>query len=60
MAYFSLEDGADAVLGSSDYASTYGKKGDEYTFYFSTAENKALFDVSSLIVLSVSLTSLID
>jgi YHS domain-containing protein len=47
VAYFSLDADADGVLGSSDYSSTYGSDEDNlYTFYFSTAENKALFDAS--------------
>jgi len=40
VAYFSLEDKAAAVLGSSDYAATYHG----YTYYFSTAANQKLFE----------------
>ncbi len=44
VAYFSLEEGADAVVGSEDYSTTYGDHGNEYTFYFSSSENLALFE----------------
>ena len=39
VAYFSLADGADAVAGSAAHNASYGG----YTFYFSTAANRATF-----------------
>ena len=38
-AYFSLEAGADAIQGVEQYYSIYGN----YTFYFSSADNRAAF-----------------
>ena len=42
VAYFSLEAGSNGTVGSSDYTSTYNG----YSFYFSTAANKVLFEAS--------------
>lgn len=42
MAYFSMAEGDEPVIGSPSYASTYG---DGYEFMFSSAKNLALFEV---------------
>jgi YHS domain-containing protein len=47
VAYYSLESGADGVLGSSDYTSTItDTDGNSYSFYFSAEVNKVLFEAS--------------
>jgi energy-coupling factor transporter transmembrane protein EcfT len=47
VAYYSLESGADGVLGSSDYTSTItDTDGNSYSFYFSAEANKVLFEAS--------------
>lgn len=42
VAYFSLEEHGEAIFGFADYEAVYGG----YRFLFSSAENKALFEVS--------------
>lgn len=44
VAYFSMDSDSDGVLGSVKHHSTFGDDEYTYTFYFSTSENKALFD----------------
>ena len=41
VAYFSLAEGDDPVIGSTSYVSTFGS----YSFQFSSATNLALFEV---------------
>jgi hypothetical protein len=43
VAYHQLEDGADGVTGKADIKALWGESGAEYTFHFSTVENKELF-----------------
>lgn len=40
VAYFSLEEGDEAVWGSTDFVATFGG----YRYLFASAENKALFE----------------